>query len=127
MNNIKIFPIQLKKDIPSVIKKLDVFCVHLKKNDLFLTVIPSKIFEGMIMKKPILIGVDGESRKIVENADCGLFFEPENADQLVEKVLYYQNNSDLMSKHGENGYKYVLKNFDRKKLAARFLEIIKTV
>ena len=124
LNNIKIFPLQPKKDIPTIINSLDLFCVHLKKNKLFETVIPSKIFEGMMMKKPILMGVEGESRKIIEDAKCGLPFEPENCDDLVNGVMKYKNDVNLISEHGRNGYVYVKENFNRGKLAEKYLDII---
>ncbi|MGE5679684.1 MAG: glycosyltransferase family 4 protein [Bacillota bacterium] len=125
LKNIKIFPIQSKSEIASIIKKLDLFCVHLKNEPLFKTVIPSKLFEGMIMKKPVLIGVNGEARSIVEAAKGGVYFEPENYDDLITKINFYYNNSSFIKIHGENGYKFVLEKFDRNKLAAEFLEIIK--
>ena len=125
LSNIKVFPIQSKEQIPSIINKLDIFCVHLKKDPLFKTVIPSKLFEGMAMKKPILIGVDGESRTIVENAQCGLFFEPENENDLIEKLESLKQDIDRIHELGENGFKYVKENFDRKIIADNYLESIK--
>ncbi|MDP4191172.1 MAG: glycosyltransferase family 4 protein [Bacteroidota bacterium] len=125
LKNIKIFPIQSKSEIASIINKIDLFCVHLKNEPLFKTVIPSKLFEGMIMKKPILIGVNGEARKIVESARGGLYFEPENYQDLIDKIGFYYNNTEYIKSHGENGYRFVLEKFDRIKLAADFLNIIK--
>ncbi|MGE5499571.1 MAG: glycosyltransferase family 4 protein, partial [Syntrophothermus sp.] len=125
LENIRIFPIQQKSEIASIIEKIDLFCVHLKNDPLFMTVIPSKLFEGMIMRKPILIGVNGEARKIVEDAESGTYFEPENSDDLVEKIGFYYNHNDYRKLHGENGYKFVLENFDRRKLAGDFLNIVK--
>lgn len=127
MNNFHVFPIQPKSEIPSIINGLDVFIVNLKKSDLFKTVIPSKIFEGMIMKKPILIGVDGEARAIVEEAEAGLYFEPENAADLVQKIQYLSNNPAERKRLGENGYKYVINKFNRKNLAAEMLSEIKKI
>jgi len=124
LNNIKIFPLQPKDEIPSIINKLDAFCVHLKKAPLFKTVIPSKIFEGMIMKKPILMGVEGESMRIIENAKCGLSFEPENAHELVEAINKYRKSPEMQSQHAINGFNYVREHFDRKKLANDMLLII---
>jgi glycosyltransferase involved in cell wall biosynthesis len=125
LTNIRVFPIQSKDQIPSIIKKLDIFCVHLKKDPLFKTVIPSKLFEGMAMKKPILIGVDGESRKIVEDAECGLFFEPENEIDLIEKIDRMKNDHELVELYSSNGYTYVKNNFDREKIANQYLSSIK--
>ncbi len=127
LTNIIITQLQPKSEIPSIIHKLDLFCVHLKKNDLFKTVIPSKIFEGMIMKKPILMGVEGEARDIIEDAQCGLSFEPENSDDLVEKIFMLRDTINLKDELGENGYKYVVNNFDRKKIASEYFEILEGV
>ncbi|MBL1215443.1 MAG: glycosyltransferase family 4 protein [Ignavibacteriae bacterium] len=125
LTNIKVFPIQSKDQIPSIINKLDIFCVHLKKDPLFKTVIPSKLFEGMAMKKPILIGVDGESRTIVEDAECGLFFEPENEIDLIDKIARIRDDKKLEETFGNNGYTYVKNNFDREKIANQYLSSIK--
>lgn len=126
LSNIKIFPNQQKKNIPYIISKLSLFCVHLKKNDLFKTVIPSKMFEGMIMRKPIIIGVDGEAKNIVYNGQCGLFFEPENELELLKIINTYRNNPQLIIEHGEKGYDFVINNFNRDVLADKlFVEIKK--
>lgn len=127
LKNIKIFSLRPKEEIPFIISKLDIFLVHLKKNDLFKTVIPSKIFEGMFMKKAILIGVDGEARTIIEDAKAGEFFEPENAIELCEAVNRLKNNRNKMNIYGDNGYNYVIENFDRKKSAEKFLSLIDKV
>jgi len=124
LQNIKIFPIQPKDQIPSIINKCNLFCVHLKDQRLFETVIPSKIFEGMIMKKAILIGVNGESRKIIEDANCGIYFKPEDHNDLAEKIKYLKDNENLLNEYGHNGYEYVQKIFDRKKIAKDYLDTI---
>ena len=35
----------------------------------------------MALKKPIIMGVDGESRKILDDAECSINIEPENAHE----------------------------------------------
>jgi glycosyltransferase involved in cell wall biosynthesis len=57
---------------------LDVSIIHLRKTELFETVIPSKLFECMGMGIPVLHGVGGESAGIVEREGVGVVFEPEN-------------------------------------------------
>ena len=66
---------------------LDVSVIHLKDAELFATVIPSKLFEGMAMGVPVLHGVRGESAMIVEREGVGLTFEPENAQALADGLL----------------------------------------
>lgn len=66
---------------------LDVSVIHLRKTELFTTVIPSKLFECMGMGIPILLGLSGESADIVRREEVGEVFESENAQQLAEGVL----------------------------------------
>ena len=53
-----------KSEIPLYIDISDYSLVNLKKSDEFKNVIPSKIFENIAMYKPILLGVEGESKRI---------------------------------------------------------------
>ena len=71
---------------------LDVSIIHLRRSELFTTVIPSKLFECMGMGIPVLHGVAGESAAIVRNEGCGLVFEPENVAQLVQGLLALKND-----------------------------------
>jgi hypothetical protein len=112
-------PVQ-KKDVWRYISILDAMIVPLKKSDLFKTVIPSKIFETSAMKVPILLGVDGEARSIVESYNAGLFFEPENHEDFLKAVNNLKNDNGLVAKI-KAGCESLAKDFDRKKLAEKFL------
>ena len=74
---------------------LDVSIIHLKKNELFTSVIPSKLFECMGMGLPVLHGVAGESAEIVEKHEVGIVFEPENVKCLCEGILRLQADKGL--------------------------------
>ncbi|HPU08071.1 MAG TPA: glycosyltransferase family 4 protein, partial [Thermogutta sp.] len=68
-----------KEEMPRVLASADACLVHLRKTELFETVIPSKIFEMMAMGKPIIMGVRGEALRIVEESGAGVAMEPESA------------------------------------------------
>lgn len=105
---------------------LDVSIIHLKKTDLFKTVIPSKLFECMGMAIPVLHGVQGESAEIVEREEIGLLFEPENAEALVNELLRMKTDTVLYQQLKENGPK-AAKRFDRAVLANKMLKHVKEV
>jgi glycosyltransferase involved in cell wall biosynthesis len=63
---------------------LDASIIHLRRTELFRTVIPSKLFECMAMGIPVLHGVEGESADIVSKHHVGLMFKPENPAALSE-------------------------------------------
>ncbi len=116
-----------KESMPSVWKIVDLSLVLLKKLDLFKTVIPSKIFESMAMKKPIVLGVQGESKAIIERAKSGIVIEPQNAKQLAESVKLFHADCKRYQLAAENGREFVSEFFDRKKLAHKYLEVIEAV
>jgi len=102
---------------------VDVALIHLKKSELFKTVIPSKMFECMAMGIPILHGVEGESAEIINNYKVGKLFEPQNASALVElikDIKVDQSECVRLSKNGTN----TAPIFDRAMLAKRMLSIL---
>ncbi len=74
---------------------LDVSIIHLKRTELFTTVIPSKLFECMAMGLPVLHGVEGESADIVVAEGAGLLFTPEDVDALVAGILRLSGDPEL--------------------------------
>jgi glycosyltransferase involved in cell wall biosynthesis len=102
----------------------DVSVVLLRKTPLFKTVLPSKIFEAMAAQSPIILGVDGEARRIVEEAGAGICVEPENARQLAAAILRLKSDAALRRRLGENGLRAARDKFDRKVMAVRMLEVM---
>ena len=100
---------------------LDTSIIHLKKTELFKTVIPSKLFECMGMGLPVLHGVEGESANIVAETNCGVLFEPENVDQLIEQLLYLQSEPAFLESLGQNALNSA-KKYDRTHLARQMLD-----
>ncbi len=109
--------------VRSSIKACDAFIVPLIKSPLFLGAIPSKLFEPLIMSKPILLGVDGEAKELfITNGRSGLFYEPESLVDLLEQLDKLINSVDLRQELGSNGARFVSENFDRAEIAKEFLK-----
>ena len=124
LENVIMLEQQGKDKMPNLWALSDVSLVLLKKSDLFKTVIPSKIFESMAMKKPIILGVEGEVKGMIIEGDSGICIEPENAEDLANAVLKLADSSEFCAKLGNNGNEYVVRYFDRKALAKRFEELM---
>ena len=115
-----------KNEIKEYLSILDLSVINLRKSDLFKTVIPSKIFENAAMQIPILIGVDGEARSIIEKYNAGFFYEPENAVDFINKLEQVYINGNYA--RFKEGCKKLAIDFDRKKLAANmYSELEKTL
>lgn len=102
---------------------LDVSIIHLRKTELFTTVIPSKLFECMGMGLPVLHGVKGESADIVRTEQAGEVFEPENVDQLVSLLKAFRNDPERYRGHQAKCLA-AAKKYDRSALALRMLDLV---
>lgn len=99
----------------------------LKKVDTFKTVYSNKTFDYFSCKRPVLMAIDGVSRDLVETAQAGIYVEPENIDEYNSAIRAYINNPERLKQEGENGYQYAKQNFDRNRLAQKYIERIEEV
>jgi glycosyltransferase involved in cell wall biosynthesis len=110
-----------KGGMPAIIASCNAALIPLKKLDLFKGAIPSKIFENLAMKKPILLGVEGEAKELfIDEGKAGLAFIPEDADDLARKVCELESDRESLQRMGENGYDFVKRRFTRDLIASEF-------
>jgi glycosyltransferase involved in cell wall biosynthesis len=114
-----------KEKIPDYLSITDVSLIPLLKSETFKTVIPSKIFEAAAMKKPILLGVEGQAQEIVEKYGAGVCFEPENEGDFIEKLHLLKNNHVIYGQCQE-GCAQLAKDYDRKRLAQLMYQYLST-
>lgn len=115
-----------KNEVANYWSILDVAVIHLKKTELFTTVIPSKLFECMGMGIPILHGVAGESAMIVERHELGRTFQPESQSELIAALEELERSPIEMQNIRRNGPKSAAM-YDRRALASRMLGVLESV
>ncbi|MEZ5058260.1 MAG: glycosyltransferase family 4 protein, partial [Saprospiraceae bacterium] len=110
-----------KSEIGKYILLTDIALVPLRKSDTFKTVIPSKIFENAAMEKPILLGVEGEAKGIIDQYGAGLCFEPENEADFLHQLERLDGET---YQRCQAGCRALVKDFDRKVLADKMLKVL---
>lgn len=126
LDNIRFIESVPKDEVVRYWSILDASIIHLKKSELFKTVIPSKMFECMGMAIPVLHGVEGESAEIVMRHEIGITFEPENHLELVERLVTLHEDVEARERFAGNG-PVASKHYDRKVLAEQMLNILEAV
>ncbi len=116
-----------KEQMPAILASSDACLVHLKKCELFGTVLPSKIFETMAMQRPIIMGVPGEAGDMVIDAGAGVEMEPDSPESLVQAVERLADDPAAATDWGDSARKYVAEHYDRDVLAGRFLRLLHEV
>jgi|GEM_PF-1448612 len=90
-------------------------------------VLPSKVFELMACGKPVLAvaGSDSEVSTLIRKADCGFIVKPGGTQGFVDAVSKLMGDRDELGRLGENGRRYLLKNFTRSKVTKKFIDFIR--
>ncbi len=125
LTNVTFLDQQPREKIPAYISASDACLVLLKKTDVFKTVIPTKMLEFMACARPVILGVEGQAREIVEAAAAGLVIEPENAAALVQAINSLNADRALGLSLGQRGREYIQQNFSRDVTAAKYVEILR--
>lgn len=123
LSNIQFIEPVAKQKIADFINASDICTAVLKP--VFTTTYPNKVFDYMACAKPIILPINGACRRLViDEARAGIFTEPGNAKQFKKAIIQLYTNPAQAKQLGENGYQFVTQNFDRQRLAKKYLEIL---
>ncbi len=116
-----------KSEMPAIVAASDAAVIPLRRLDLFKGAIPSKLFENLAMKKPIVLGVEGEAKELfIDEGKAGVFFTPESDEELAAAVLKLHQHPELRRELAENAFNYVREKFNRDTIAEGFYELLVT-
>jgi hypothetical protein len=127
LDNVKFVGAVSKSEVREYWKLCDVALVLLRDAPLFAHVIPSKMFEAMGMERPMILGVRGESREILEAAKAGVAIEPQRPDQLVDAIVKLADDPTLRTALGKSGRHFATRQFNRDRLAHEMLCVLEGV
>jgi glycosyltransferase involved in cell wall biosynthesis len=127
LSNVRFLGQQARERIPGYIAGADVCLVMLKKTELFKTVIPTKLLEYMSCEKPVIVAVDGQARKIVEEAGAGMFVEPEDSNALAEAIRLLAVDPERRRRMGISGRQYIVSRLSRERTARSYLDVLQNL
>jgi len=110
-----------KAAMPAVWGASDAALVLLKRVDTFKTVIPSKMFEAMALGVPMILGVEGEAKALMEAGGAGIAITPEDDAELATAILRLADDRALGRQIGASARAFVRAQFDRESLAHAYL------
>lgn len=116
-----------KSMMPTVLRSTSCCFIHLKKSELFKTVLPSKLFEAFAVGRAVVLGVDGSAREVLEAAEAGIFIEPGNADELIQALRRMQSDETVRARYEASGLAHVRTEYNRDKLAEDYIHVLEKV
>ncbi|AXG06290.1 glycosyltransferase WbuB [Haloplanus rubicundus] len=124
LNNVMFTGRRPKEEVPYILRESDAALVHLKPRDIFETVIPSKLLEAMAAELPVILGVQGEAKRILTEADGGIAITPGDSDDLISAVRRLRDNSDERRAFAVSGRRHVNKHFNWDSIAEDYLATV---
>jgi len=109
------------EEVPSVLSRADVLVAPYFRNAYGFS--PLKLFEYMIMKKPIVSSDVKEVREVITHEKEGLLVPPESCEELAKAIKKIVNDSNLRKKLSIKAYHKVIKNYTWKQHAQRFKKV----
>lgn len=91
-NTVIISGYQPHSKMPELLSIADLIALPQRKTLFSTAQVPGKVFEAMAMAKPIIASNISDLPEIIDG--CGWIVEPENPEQLAEKIQYVVNNSE---------------------------------
>lgn len=123
---------QLPETIPYILSLCDTAYISFMDTELFSWTIPAKLQSYMACGMPILASARGETKRIVEEAECGVCVPIGDAEALAKVITGIlsvgSQTADLhyyKEKYGSKARQYFEKNFTKKKLMDEFEEFLK--
>jgi len=124
LENVIFIKSQTQDLLPSFINASDIGIAPTRNIGLCKGTLPVKMFEYMACERPVILCNEGQAKDIVVEANAGICIKPENSKELADAILRLYGNKTLRDEFGINGRRFVVNNFSRKKLSAKFEQIL---
>jgi glycosyltransferase involved in cell wall biosynthesis len=117
-----------KRRVPAVLATADLCVYSLKRNDFFRGTFPNKNFDYLASARPVVLAVEGESRRLVEAAGCGKVVPPADAGAMAAAIREMMAlPAETRLEMGRRGRAYAFRNYHRRDLARRFVGFVEEV
>jgi glycosyltransferase involved in cell wall biosynthesis len=127
LTNLIFLPPLPKTEMHQALAAADACIAILLPLELYKTVYPNKVFDYMAAGRPVVLAIDGVIRKVIEEANCGIFVPPGDPQAMADVICKLADSQDLVRKLGSNGRQYLEEHFDRSALALRLAEIMEGI
>ena len=124
LNNVVFYGRRPLEDMPKFYSMADAMLITLKSDPVLSLTLPGKVQSYMAVGKPIIGAIDGETAKIIHEAQCGFCGKASDVEGLVENICRFieDNQKETLAK---NARAYYEKFFARQSFMDRFESSLK--
>lgn len=124
LRNVRILDPIPREQLPRLLARADAVLVMMRNIDITRTMIPTKLYDAMACGRPVILGTEGEARRILEEAEAGIAIAPEDPSALLSALETLRADPSLGARLGKNGRQYALAHFARERCAEQLCAIL---
>lgn len=95
LNNVEIIPPVKRDELFKYYMETDILYLQLHSSKYFSKVVPSKIFEYLLVQKPIIYGLNGVSVDILVQFGDTYYVKPDNSNELTEVIKIVDTKKNI--------------------------------
>ncbi|WP_214756189.1 glycosyltransferase family 4 protein [Exiguobacterium sp. s157] len=123
LNNIKFYGRRPVSEMPKLYALADAMLLTLKDNQNLSYTLPGKVQSYMAAGKPILCAINGEAKKVITDAECGLVCQAEDYKSLADLIADFCDKADR-EQLAINSYRYYTDNYSKDQFIKRLEDIL---
>lgn len=124
LENVTFYGKVAMEEMSEIVNFCDVSMVSFEDLPILYTNSPNKLFDSLSAGKPIIVNSAGWTKEMVETYNCGSYVNPNQPQELAEKIKHLQNHPEEVNKMGENARKLAETKYDKSILCEQFAEVV---
>jgi glycosyltransferase involved in cell wall biosynthesis len=124
LDNFSIVPFQNRDGVREVLNVTDAVFISYRPVPILETGSPNKYFDGLAAGKLIVINFAGWIKEEVESTGCGIYFNPNNGTDFVQKIKQFVEDKSLLNRYQEAARSLAESTYSRRLLSEKFSGII---
>jgi glycosyltransferase involved in cell wall biosynthesis len=126
LRNVTFAGAQSKGDMRAFLHAADVCVATLQNIAMFRMTYPNKVFDYLAAARPVVLGIDGVIREVVERAEGGLFVNPGDSRAMANAIRQLADEPERCRTMGERGRAYVRQHFNRHDHGELFTSVLRS-
>ena len=123
LQNFYLLPTQPRSLMPTIISSADVCAIMLSSEAIFQIALPTKFYEYLASKKPLIAVCEGELANVINSNNIGKALNHKEIDGLAETIKEFKESSSMLQTM-QNNCEKVLQNFSIEKISSDLHKII---
>lgn len=111
-------------EVSEIVNASDISMVSFADIDILKTNSPNKLFDSLSAGKPIIVNSSGWTKEMVESNKCGFYVNPQDPNDLIEKINILKKDKKLFETFSKNSRHLAENKYDKSLLTKEIVSVI---